>query len=102
MTSGAKNATHQTRSLPFGLRTLAPPALGAGGMPVPCDELGVAVIEVLSVEEWAEDGRGEDVALAGAEEGDGTGLVRAEDAADASEDRAPEAADAMEDAAFEA
>jgi hypothetical protein len=71
-------------------------------MPVPCDELGVAVIEVLSVEERAEDGRGEDVALAGAEEGDGAGLVRAEDAADASEDRAPEAADAMEDAAFEA
>jgi hypothetical protein len=100
--SGAKNATHQTRSLPFALRTPAPPALGAGGMLVPCGELGVAVVNLLSVEERAEDGRGEDVALAGVEEGDGVGLVRAEDAADASEDRALEAADAREDAAFEA
>jgi hypothetical protein len=67
-------------------------------MLVPCGELGIAVVEVPSVEERAEEGRGEDVALAGAEEGDGAGLVRA----DASEDRALEAADAMEDAAAEA
>jgi hypothetical protein len=67
-------------------------------MLVPCDELVVVVVEVPSVEERAEEGRGEDVALAGAEEGDGIGLVRA----DASEDRALEAADVMEDAAAEA
>jgi hypothetical protein len=67
-------------------------------MLVPCDELGVAVVEVPSVEERAEEGRGEDVALAGAEEGDGAELVRA----DASEDRALEARDAMEDAVADA
>jgi hypothetical protein len=80
---------------------LAPPALGAGGMLVPCDELGVAAVEVLSVER-AEDGRGEDVALVRAVERECKGLVRAEDAADTREDWALEAADAMEDAAFEA
>lgn len=45
---GMKKATHHTRSLPLPLRPPdAPPALGAGGMPVPCEvavELGATVV----------------------------------------------------------
>lgn len=50
-TSGTRNATHHTLSFALAVSPLALPALGAGGMPVPCgfaDELGAAV--VLSVE----------------------------------------------------
>jgi hypothetical protein len=67
-------------------------------MLVPCvdvmEELR-AVVVVLSVER-AEKVRGDDVALAGAEEGDceeGTGLVRVDAAADATDDAAFEAID---------
>lgn len=63
--SGTRNATHQTRSFPLVLRLpLERPALGAGGILVPCalaDE-GAEDEVVLSVV-WAD----EDVALAGAD-----------------------------------
>lgn len=55
--SGTRNATHHTRSFPLVLRLpLEPPALGAGGILVPCELTdGVAdTVVVLSVERVGE------------------------------------------------
>jgi hypothetical protein len=105
MRRGTKNATHHTLSLFLMLR-LPPalPALGAGGMPEPCDvaaELRAAVVLSVECAEVTADGRGDDVTLAGAEVGtceEGARLL----IADESEDIALEAAEARDEAALDA
>jgi hypothetical protein len=102
MRRGTRNATHHTLSLFLMLRLpLALPALGAGGMPVPGDvaaELRAAVVLSVECTEVTADGRGDDVALAGAEEGTCERLL----IADESENIALEAAEARDEAALDA